>query len=78
MKLSTSLFVMGAALIAWDLLGHACCAAARTWQWAAVIWNTHSSKVWPVIHDSRAYDIFWTALFTLALLLMGAGYVLKK
>lgn len=77
-KTSTLLFSIGAAMVLYDLAGHACCAIARSNQSAAKLWNAHSTKVWPSIANGLAYDLYWTAFFSLALGLMVAGYVMKR
>lgn len=61
-------FWVGIALIAYDMLGHACCLLARlTGQAGAGLWNTYAGYVWPSLSNSVAYDAYWTTFFAVAL-----------
>lgn len=75
--MSKLLFSVGIIMIAYDWAGHFCCMIARTWQWAALIWNAHSKKIWPSIPNGREYDAFWSLWFMVAKAFLLAGYLSK-
>lgn len=76
--MSQILFTIGALMLAYDILGHACCAVARmTGQVGARVWNAHSQKVWPSIQNSIHYDLHWTGWHSVSLLLMCIAYATK-
>jgi hypothetical protein len=67
-------FWLGITMIAYDLLGHACCLLARlTGPTGALLWNTYSRYVWPSLAQSVAYDAYWTTFFALAIVLLVLG-----
>lgn len=56
-------------MIAYDMLGHACCLLARLFgNKGAILWNTYSKYIWPSLSNSIAYDSFWTCWFAVALI----------
>jgi hypothetical protein len=69
-------FCLGAAMYAYDLVGHGLCLAAHTWAPVARAWNAHAHRVWPV-RVGRDYERFWTLWHATALLAMMVGFLLR-
>jgi len=66
------MFWIGIAMIIYDLLGHFLCLLARLCN-GARLWNNYSQYIFPSIHNSIAYDLFWTLWFVVALCLIIIG-----
>jgi hypothetical protein len=67
-------FIVGASMIAWDMLGHAAAWYCRVFSKAS-LWNNYSQYIWPRIMDPASYDAFWALWFAIALSLLTVSFV---